>query len=368
MGHNAAMSRSARKVFLHIGAPKTGTTYVQDRMALNARTLADHGVHLPNKRLFADANLFHFRAALDLLGQDWGGPSGHAEGAWPTMVKQVRRHSGTVLISHEILAPAPKDKISRVMNDLQGAEVHIVYTVRDLVRQLPAAWQESIKQGRKWSFDKFLTKAERHSVWFMRAFDLPAVLSNWSANLLPENVHVVTVPTQRVTGDTLWDRFCRVLEMDPAWAPLESERTNTGLGVAEAELLRLLNRRLDRTTRSTGAHEDLIRAMLDRVDLGDSRKVQLPAERYDWARAESERWIEWIEGSGVDVVGSLDDLRVGEPPADLRPNPNRVRRKKVVNAAVHALAAMTNEAARRPDPSRELGSRIRAQASRLRQQ
>ncbi len=69
---------SKRKVFLHVGAPKTGTTYVQDRLALNARGLAEHAVHFPNKRLFADPTLFHFRAALDLLDQDWGGPSGHA--------------------------------------------------------------------------------------------------------------------------------------------------------------------------------------------------------------------------------------------------------------------------------------------------
>ncbi|KRF12437.1 hypothetical protein ASG90_15855 [Nocardioides sp. Soil797] len=361
------MSRAARKVYLHVGAPKTGTTYVQDRLALNSRRLAERGVNLPNRRLFADPNLFHFRAALDLLGQDWGGPPGHADGAWPAMVKQVRRHSGTSIISHEILAPAPQEKISRVMNDLQGAEIHIVYSARDLVRQMPAAWQESIKQGRKWTFDKFLAKAERHSLWFMRAFDLPTVLGNWSANLVPEHVHVVTVPQPGATGESLWDRFCQVFGIDPQWAPLESERTNAGMGVAETELLRRLNRRLDRATRSTGAHEELLRSMLDRVDLRNTRKVQLPPEHYAWARAETERWIEWIEGAGVHVVGSLDELRTGEPPSDLAPDPNRVRNKKITNAAVHALAAMTNEAARRPDPSRELGSRIRAHASRLRQ-
>ena len=48
--------------------------------------------------------MFHFRAALDLLGQDWGGAPGHAEGAWDAMVRRVRRADGTVVISHEILA------------------------------------------------------------------------------------------------------------------------------------------------------------------------------------------------------------------------------------------------------------------------
>ena len=70
----------SRVVYLHIGAPKTGTTYLQDRLMLNQSSLADHGVTIPTKNRFVDADLFHFRAALDLLEQDWGGAPGHAAG------------------------------------------------------------------------------------------------------------------------------------------------------------------------------------------------------------------------------------------------------------------------------------------------
>jgi hypothetical protein len=37
----------SRVVYLHVGAPKTGTTYLQDRLALNRGDLARHGVHYP---------------------------------------------------------------------------------------------------------------------------------------------------------------------------------------------------------------------------------------------------------------------------------------------------------------------------------
>ena len=122
-------------------------------------------------------DIFHFRAALDLLEQDWGGAPGHANGAWDAMVKRVNRADGNVVISHEILAGAKPDKIAQAMNDLAGNEVHVVYSARDLGRQLPAAWQESIKQGRKWPFKRFLTKVERGQTWFFNAMDLPRVLS-----------------------------------------------------------------------------------------------------------------------------------------------------------------------------------------------
>ena len=66
------ITRMSRVVHLHIGAPKTGTTYLQDRLMLNAASLARHGVTVPGPRA-GRTDLFHFRAALDLLEQDWGG-------------------------------------------------------------------------------------------------------------------------------------------------------------------------------------------------------------------------------------------------------------------------------------------------------
>ena len=53
----------SRRVYLHIGAPKTGTTYLQDRLALNAKSLSDHGVHFPTKSPLVSPGLFQFRAA-----------------------------------------------------------------------------------------------------------------------------------------------------------------------------------------------------------------------------------------------------------------------------------------------------------------
>ena len=73
-GGYGTISAMSRVVYLHIGAPKTGTTYLQDRLRLNAKTLADHDVHFPTRSPLVSPALFQFRAALDLLGQDWGGP------------------------------------------------------------------------------------------------------------------------------------------------------------------------------------------------------------------------------------------------------------------------------------------------------
>jgi hypothetical protein len=359
----------SRVVYLHVGAPKTGTTYLQDRLGRNTETLAEHGVLYPGRAL-GDPSTFHFRAALDLLGQDWGGPSGHARGAWDAMVRKVRRHDGTAIISHEILAPAPPDRIAKVMNDLNGAEVHLVYSARDMGRQLPAAWQESIKQGRKWSFQRFLNKVERGQTWMRSAMDLPAVLNNWTAHLPPERVHVVTVPHERMPGnDDLWHRFCRAFDLDPAWAPLDSQAANKSLGVAETQLIRQLNQRLEVTVRGEAVYDGLIRQRLAQEALvaRDSIPVRLSPDRYDWAEEQAGLWIDWLRGSGVEVVGDVEDLRPRRPAEGERwRDPDKVRAKRQLGAALDALVVMTQEAASRPDPHRGLGRRAVDVARRLR--
>ena len=357
----------SRVVHLHIGAPKTGTTYVQDRLSLNAQELAQHGVTYPGKG-FGDPSTFHFRAALDLLGQDWGGPPGHAHGAWDQMVRRVRRSTGNVIISHEILAPAPPDKVAQLMRDIRGSEVHIIYSVRDLGRQLPAAWQESVKQGRRWTFKRFLDAAADGDAWFARAFDLPRVLNTWGRNLPPSQVHLVTVPrANNPDRDLLWTRFCQSLGLDPSWAPLDSDRSNKSLGIVETQLIRRLNRRIGRAARREAPYDQLIRQMLESDELvsRNSRKVMLPPDRYDWATEQAELWIDWIEGSKVDVIGDVRELLPYRPPADTEwIDPDKVAARPLLNAALQALEAMTHEAANRPDPNQQLMSRVRRRLGR----
>lgn len=359
----------SRVVYLHIGAPKTGTTYLQDRLTRNADNLAAHGVTVPTKGRGVPADLFHFRAALDLLGEDWGGPAGHAVGAWDAMVSQVQRSTGTVIISHEILAPARPEKITKAMNDLAGAEVHIVYSARDLGRQIPAAWQESVKQGRRWTFEAFLSRIDSGNNWFHRALDLPHVLNNWSSKLPPERIHVVTVPQER-KDEQLWHRFCTAFGIDPAWAPLDSERVNRSLGIAETQLIRQLNRRLEMGVRREVTYDGLIREMLAEGELVNRKTVpvKLPHDRFDAIEDQAQIWIDWLTGSGVHVIGDVEDLRPRRPgPEEKWKNPDDVRPRQQLDAAMDALAAMTREAAQRTEqPSLTQALRNRADRWRTR--
>src|SRR5919107_911236 len=102
-------------VHLHVGAPKTGTTYLQDRLLANRERLAAHGVSYP---VGADADMF--RPALDLIDRRWGGQRDLARGEWDELVGRVRRTTGTVVVSHEILAAATTAQAARAVKELDA--------------------------------------------------------------------------------------------------------------------------------------------------------------------------------------------------------------------------------------------------------
>jgi hypothetical protein len=312
----------------------------------------------------------HFRAALDLLEQDWGGPPGHAEGYWDALMRKVRRTSGTVIISHEILSAAPPDKVAKAMADLEGSEVHLVFSARDVARQLPAFWQESIKQGRRWTFKRCLTAAQNNDdLWFWRSQHVPKVLSRWGAGLSPDHIHLVTVPPSGGAPDLLWQRFCRAFGIDPGWARAESERRNPSMGIAETALIRRLNRRLTDRGFTDEQHGMFVRERLVHQHLANRQgpKATLPPELYPWAAEVAESWIEWVEGSGIDVIGDVADLRPTPPPDGAAwVDPDQPPQGKVIDAALDALVVMTEEAASRPDPGEQLGARVGRAAKRLR--
>lgn len=362
----------SRVVYLHVGAPKTGTTYLQDRLALNKASLARHGVHYP---LGMQAS--HFRPALDLLQMPWGGIHLEVDGEWDSLMGRVRRQSGNVIVSHEILAAAKPAQVRRAMAALEDAEVHLVYSARDLARQIPAEWQEGVKHQRRRGFARFLTtvQSERRTkanLWFWRVQSLPDVLSRWSRGLPPERVHLVTVPQAGAPRDLLWTRYCRAFGIDPAWAPEESERQNVSIGAAETTLVRKLNRRLKRAGLPSEDYRLLVRELVVHQTLAqrpNMNKVTLPPTAFPWAEEVAEEWIEWVVGSGIDVVGDVQDLRPVRPDPDaVWADPDRPRRPEMVDAALDAMVALALEAAKRPDPNDQITAKIGRAARRLRRQ
>lgn len=357
-------------VYIHVGAPKTGTTYIQDRLALNRSHLAQHDVRYP-VGLHGDM----FPAALDLVERPWGGMLADAKGGWDALARRTRRAHGTVVISQEILAGATPEQVERAVASLSPADVHVVLTARDIARQVPAEWQERLKHQRRMTYGKFVRRVQAPRTKVARSFwqvqGVPQVLERWSRQLAPDHVHVVTVPQSGAPRGELWRRFCQAVGIDVAWTPLDSVRRNPSIGVAESAMLRQLNSRLRREHVGSEDYRKLVRHLLVHETLASEpvrQRLTLPPHCYDWAEGVAESWREWIVGSGVDVVGDIADLRPVRPaPDEVWHDPDKARPRDVADAALDALVAMIEEAARREAPEEQLGARVIKVAKRLRE-
>jgi len=180
------------------------------------------------------------------------------------------------------------------------------------------------------------------------------------------------VPQSGAPRDLLWQRYCQAFGIDPAWAPEESDRENVSIGAAETTLIRKLNRRLTQAGLPSEEYRRLVRELVVHQTLAkrpNMAKVTLPPAAFPWADEVAEEWIEWVVGSGIDVIGDVEDLRPVPPEEGAGwADPDRPRRPQMVDAALDAMVALALEAAKRPDPNEQITAKIGRAARRLRRQ
>ena len=366
--HNRRMSRA----FLHIGAPKTGTTYLQDRLALNAADAGRARGALPDAAPSQPGAVpvpGRPRPARPGLGRR-ARATPRAPGT-PSRAGSARR-TGTVVVSHEILAPAAPGRRSPGSSATSAAAAPRCTSSTPRATsagRCPAAWQESIKQGTGWTLPALPAAASSTGkAWFYRAFDLPDVLEAWCggpAARAGARRDRAAPRARRTRTTTLWQRFCAAFGIDPAWAPRrqrpDQRLAGGGRDPAAAQ------------AQQAAGPRHAARGGLRRADprhagrgpswsSGESRPVRLPPGVLPVGRA---------GGRALDRVADRQRRRRRRRPR--RPataaarsegerwvNPDKVRPRASCDAALDALAAMTGEAARRPDPDQRFVARVRS--------
>jgi hypothetical protein len=346
----------SQSVFLHVGLPKSGTTYLQAVLGKNKETLKQ-------------------RSRLLYPGERWGRqvdavkdvrrmrvpPSQRATvaGAWDRLVAEMADWPGDSLMSMEWLCMANPGQIERIVSDLSPAEVHVVFSVRDVGRTVPAAWQEFSQNRSTWHWREFLeqvTAEEPLSTPAGKAFwgqqDMEMLLERWGRSVGSPRLHVVTLPQSGADPAELWQRMCRVVGIDADGYDLSDLGSNASLGMESAELMRRVNERLAERGLSVPVYNRVFKHHLAKRVLAERKaqesKVLLPVEYHDWARTRAEQQIRAVEESGARVVGDLDDLR---PRLDTGGQAQQVAAQPdadaVLDAAVHALVTVALEQPRR---------------------
>ena len=331
----------ARRVYLHVGLPKTGTTFLQTTMWHNRAQLAAQGFLYPGGK-----RMDHFHASNAVRGRRLTFRADN-EAAWDRLVDELFEWDGAGLISNEFFSVATTLQARATVAALRPAEVHVVVTARDYVRQFPAVWQEALKMNSQLSLDEFMKQAfarELKGSWSWRSQDLPEVLGRWATAVPPERVHVITVPPPGAPRHLLWQRWCEVLELDDSTFDTDLTFDNESLGAAQAALMHRLAPYLQgsfqdganrhRWVRQYFGHEVLVPQEGERFGLRPDDVAALTTL--------SEEAVEEIERASYPVTGDLADLIPTQAQPD-RPHPDDISEYEMLDVAARAIDRMIRD-------------------------
>ena len=311
----AAGVGAGQRVVLHVGLPKTGTTYLQALLAGNRDRLRERGVLYPFVRPGA---MFH--GAVEVRGSHakFGLAAAEVAGTWRALCDRARSFPGTSVISHEILAGATPEEIAAALAPLAGLEVHVVITARDLGRQATAHWQEEVKLGDTRSFAEFERDQFRADTrpgdpdrpHFWHAQDFAGAVRRWSTGVPPERVHLVVCPAPGAPAGRLWQRFADAAGIDPGWLDADvADVANASLGTLQIAHLRGLNavlrHRLDTRTYNRVVKRGYAEGVL--ADQAGPRPLAPLALGEVFGPVTGE-WLARIRSGPVVVHGDLDEL------------------------------------------------------------
>jgi hypothetical protein len=298
---------------LHIGPPKTGTTAVQAAFDAGRATLLEQGVRYAGR---ARHSATAVRAVL-------GRPSYFGDGepppmrTWAPVLREIRSaREPRVVLSSEYFADADPAGIRRVVDQLDGARLHVVITLRPLARILPSQWQQYVRGGFRTSYDAWLDNVLRRpdvrmtpSFWRRHRHD--ELVARWAAVVGAERMTAIALDER--DHDFVLRVFEQLLGLRDGTLRAVPDLANRSLTLPEVEAVRAFNAAFKAEGLPRALHARVMRfgaaqSMKLREPAPDEPRIETPQWALDRATEVAREMVAAIEASGVRVVGDLAPL------------------------------------------------------------
>lgn len=305
----------AKKIFIHAGFHKTGTTGIQTICRESRSDLSLAGITYPYAR-----GEGHHRPAWALHERVWGwkdkGGKKTPISEWNHLVTQVKRAKEAALISSEFFSELTIEEIRTMKGAFSKAENKVIFTWRPLHKLLSSSYQQYLKYGIKADYEKWLlgvfkeSEHKNHTPTFWERHRHGEVLSKWVEVFGADNIKVIVADEKN--PNFLYDSFADVLGIERTLIRAdENTRKNRSLTLEETALLLEVNKRFPKE-RPWADYEMFVREgaftrLANNDHSGDTvTKLLTPAWAVEAALAENQKSITQIRGLGIEVLGDLE--------------------------------------------------------------
>ena len=330
-----------KKVFIHVGFHKTGTTAIQE-------SLHSHREELKNLGLIYDTNnrRANHRQAWALAGRYWGWKNRGGKKTpileWNKQVKSLKSKKSKSILSSEFFSELNDAQLNRMASDLKNFHVEVIFTIRPLSKMLASSYQQYLKYGIKASYDEWLhdifqnAPKSKLTPTFWKRHRHEVVIARWAKVFGNQNVHLVVVDESE--PDFLFTSFNQILQL-PAGTLSEviNSGTNRSLNYSEISLLLAINRAFPKERNwadyEAFIREGSIRRLTNQADLaGLSEKLLTPQWAVDESQKITLKSINEINALGIRIYGDLKEFAMASVPVGANKEVSEIPIETVVNA------------------------------------
>lgn len=303
-----------RRVVIHIGPPKTGSTTLQDALHHNRDNLKLAGIRYAGSGMQSSAAaMWATRRKERTTGRQV------PASAWKQLLREINDSmESTVVVSSEWFAAATPAQIRMIARELPGAEHHIVIALRSLDRILPSRWRQNVIEGATYSFTEWLELIFSPSInsyssrfWHQHRHD--ELVQRWGEVFGQRAVSAICVDDEN--PDRLLRHFEALIGAQEGALGTSRQVRNVSLDGVTVEGIRRFNvlaeeHAVPPELRYLAVTRGAVPQIEQHVQSDGPTTGRVPSQYADRCVAESTRIVEGLRTSGATILGDLDALVV----------------------------------------------------------
>ena len=277
-----------KKVFLHIGLHKTGSTSLQAFLHRNRNTLRDYGYLYPQTGASSRFDCHH---NLAWLLTNWSNKADPSLGTWKELHQEIDNTSlNKIIISSEefeFVGMVHKG-IKCLKSELESYEVKIIIYIRRQDKRLESHYINCIKAG-FYSGD-ILSFCEKKR----NTYDYYKLIEPWKQTFGIDNI--IVRPLERTQIPSIYNDFLKVIGITKHDNFLEVEDQNIRPGIKELEIFKNINKLYNNQQLERKKYLKQINEFLNKHRAGDERSYRL------LSYSDSVKILEWYKQSNIKVA------------------------------------------------------------------